>query len=60
MKKKECRKDGKIVAERDDMESATRYAVMMLRYAQSEGDMYYDMPDRVDTSDYDPLEEFSR
>ena len=54
------RKDGKIVAERDDMESATRYAVMMLRYAQSEGDTYYDMPDRVDTSDYDPLEEFSR
>ncbi len=27
------RKDGKIVKERDDLMSATRYAVMMLRYA---------------------------
>ena len=27
------RKDGKIVKERDDIMSATRYGVMMLRYA---------------------------
>ena len=30
------RKDGKIVKERDDLLSATRYAVMMLRFAETE------------------------
>lgn len=30
------RKDGKIVKERDDLLSATRYAIMMLRYAEVE------------------------
>jgi Terminase RNaseH-like domain len=29
------RKDGKIVKERDDLLSATRYALMMLRYADN-------------------------
>jgi hypothetical protein len=29
------RKDGKVVKEMDDLMSATRYAVMMLRYARS-------------------------
>jgi hypothetical protein len=32
------RKDGLIVKERDDIMSATRYAVMMLRYAETEKD----------------------
>lgn len=32
------RKDGLIVKERDDLMSATRYAVMMLRHAKTEGD----------------------
>jgi len=31
------RKDGKIVKERDDLMSATRYAIMMLRFAETEG-----------------------
>ncbi len=46
--------------ERDDIESATRYAVMMLRYAESESE--YDTPNQefVDNYDYDPLEEFHR
>ena len=54
------RKDGRIVPERDDIESATRYAVMMLRYAESEAE--YDTPNQefVDNYDYDPLEEFHR
>lgn len=54
------RKDGKIVAERDDIESATRYAVMMLRHSQSEGEFDMPMQERVDNYDYDPLEEFHR
>ena len=29
------RKDGKVVKEHDDLLSATRYAIMMLRYARS-------------------------
>ena len=54
------RKDGRIVPERDDIESATRYAVMMLRYAESEAE--YETPNQefVDNYDYDPLEEFHR
>ena len=34
------RKDGKIVPERDDIESATRYAVMMLRCARTYVDVF--------------------
>jgi hypothetical protein len=30
------RKDGKVVKEHDDLLSATRYALMMLRFAQTE------------------------
>ena len=30
------RKDGRVVKERDDLMSATRYAVMMLRHARSD------------------------
>lgn len=35
------RKDGKIVKIRDDLMSATRYAIMMLRFAVSQADMDY-------------------
>jgi hypothetical protein len=31
------RKDGKVVKEGDDLLAATRYAVMMLRHAKTEG-----------------------
>lgn len=50
------RKDGKIVAERDDIESATRYAVMMLRYAQSESDADGYFQEFADNSEYDPFD----
>jgi hypothetical protein len=30
------RKDGKVVKEMDDLMSATRYAIMMLRFAETE------------------------
>ena len=30
------RKDGKVIKEHDDLMSATRYALMMLRYAETE------------------------
>jgi hypothetical protein len=38
------RKDGKVVKERDDLMAATRYGIMMLRYAETEpdDDDYYD------------------
>jgi hypothetical protein len=39
------RKDGKIVKERDDLMSATRYAVMMIRYAMA-SDVAPIKPDR--------------
>src|SRR5262245_39485567 len=32
------RRDGKVVKERDDLMSATRYAIMMLRYARTIGE----------------------
>jgi hypothetical protein len=32
------RKDGKVVKEADDLMSATRYAIMMLRHAATEPD----------------------
>jgi hypothetical protein len=38
------RKDGKIVKERDDLLSATRYAVMMLRFAEVERKVQRYMP----------------
>jgi hypothetical protein len=34
------RKDGKVVKERDDIMSATRYGMMMLRYAEIVRDRY--------------------
>lgn len=49
------RKDGKIVAERDDIESATRYAVMMKRYAASGVEASLTKPASVDQGTYDPL-----
>ncbi len=49
------RKDGRIVAERDDIESATRYAVMMLRYALTEEDIAFE-PQPFAEHNYDPLE----
>ncbi len=30
------RKDGKVVKERDDLMAATRYGMMMIRYAETE------------------------
>ena len=41
------RKDGKIVKERDDLLSATRYAVMMLRFAEVESRVYRRQPPRT-------------
>lgn len=53
------RKDGKIVKERDDLLSATRYAVMMLRYAETRAESaQYSSNEHVEYavgSDYDPL-----
>lgn len=55
------RKDGQIVPRDDDLESATRYAVMMLRYAMSdvEAERNAMHPQRADDLDYDPLSSFS-
>ena len=39
-----CIKDGRVVKERDDLMSATRYAVMMLRSAKTVD--FYDAMDR--------------
>ena len=50
------RKNGKIVAERDDIESATRYAVMMLRYALCEADSESYFQEYADNTDYDPFD----
>lgn len=55
------RKDGKIVARDDDLESATRYACMMLRYAVSDAEVQesrYRKTSGVDL-DYDPNAEYS-
>ena len=56
------RKDGLIVARNDDIESALRYASMMLRYAVSdvEGGTMSRRPrfDRI-AAEYDPLAAFS-
>ena len=52
------RKDGKIVPERDDIESATRYAVMMLRCARTYVDEFDHKQSVVDYSEYSPLQEF--
>ena len=55
------RKDGQIVARDDDIESATRYACMMLRYAAAEAESSenrYRATEGVDM-DYDPLAEYS-
>lgn len=48
------RKKMQIVSERDDIESATRYAVMMLRYAISGGEAHTSRPDVVEQR-YDPF-----
>lgn len=53
------RKDGQIIAEDDDIESATRYAIMMLRFAISDSEHGRKRPVSAADSDYDPLEEFS-
>jgi len=39
------RKDGKIIKERDDLMAATRYALMMIRYADVETSSFYDDDD---------------
>lgn len=46
------RKDGKIVAERDDLMSATAYAVMMLRFAEATTRA---QPQFTAENEYDPL-----
>jgi len=51
------RRDGKVVAERDDVMSAMHYGVMDLRHARPRYDTMAHMVDTVDT-DYDPLEDF--
>ena len=51
------RKDGKIVPERDDIESATRYAVMMLRCATSHVDTNTPRQSWV-VNDFCPLRDF--
>lgn len=55
------RKEGRIVAIDDDLESATRYAIMMLRCAVSDAEIeenHYRNTASVDMS-YDPLSEYS-
>jgi len=47
------RDDGKIVKERDDLMDATRYAIMMLRYAQKE-------PKEFEEYDHDIYNDFTR
>jgi len=54
------RKDGRIVPEKDDIESATRYAVMSLRYATSDEEENAPRQEYQDFSQYDPLADFSR
>ncbi|MHC4610689.1 MAG: phage terminase large subunit family protein [Planctomycetota bacterium] len=56
------RQDGKIVARDDDLESATRYACMMIRYATSpiESDARMTAQRENVSLDYNPLEAFSR
>lgn len=49
------RKDGKIVPKNDDLESATRYAVMMLRYATSAKESQVKRPAVVEQTSYDPF-----
>jgi hypothetical protein len=49
------RKDGKIVDYNDDLMAATRYAVMMLRFARKKSESMA-MPQT--TGDYDPLGDF--
>ena len=51
------RKDGKIVPERDDIESATRYAMMMLRCASTFIDNNMPRQQFVRYDDYNPLEQ---
>ena len=53
------RKDGQIIAEDDDIESAVRYAMMMLRYAISDTEHSRVRPVSAADSDFDPLAEFS-
>jgi len=52
------RKDGQIVAERDDLMSASQYGVMMIRFADS--DRRPVMPASSADENYDPLSSFSR
>ena len=56
------RKDGRIVDRNDDLESATRYAVMMLRFAVSDVEMEFQKTaprdGRADLA-YNPLQSFS-
>lgn len=56
------RKDGKIVAINDDIESAVRYAMMMLRYAVSDdtdGRLAKQPAFDLESAEYDPLAEHS-
>lgn len=56
------REDAKIVAHDDDLESATRYACMMLRYAVSDAEVQHEgrQPLQNVSMDYDPLARYSR
>ncbi len=49
------RKKGQIVPTKDDIESATRYAMMMLRYAISDTDLSVRRPAYAVDHDYDPF-----
>ena len=53
------RKEGQIVAVADDIESAVRYAVMMLRFAVSDDYLSIKRPTQQDNN-YNPLDAFSR
>lgn len=53
------RKDAKIVAVNDDIESAVRYGLMDLRYATTKIEVDRPRPDHVEQV-YDPLGMFSR
>jgi len=52
------RKDGKINPIKDDIESATRYAVMMLRCATNYVDEFTTRQSSVNYDDYSPLQDY--
>lgn len=53
------RKDGMIVPTNDDVESAVRYGMMMLRYAEALGEQGISNLPKM-SEDWDPLDDFTR